>query len=106
MRIDGQLLREFPVPEDFDPGSLPVSQARFAQDIAALRNLAFIAMAYDDAERSSEITRVIIASGRATVADYNQIAWEAGSLDGGVNGLCGTGCRPPTVGSSSSRFRP
>ncbi len=33
--------------------------------------------------------------------NYNQIQWEAGNVNGGVNGLCASGCEPPTVGYSN-----
>ena len=33
MRIHGQFFGEFPVTENFDPGSLAVSETRFSQDI-------------------------------------------------------------------------
>jgi hypothetical protein len=54
---------------------IDANQTRFAQDPSALRVLAFFAMVFDDVERSSDINRGIISSGRANVGDYNQLAW-------------------------------
>jgi len=33
--------------------------------------------------------------------NYNQIQWEAGDVNGGVGGLCASGCEPPSVGYSN-----
>ncbi len=33
--------------------------------------------------------------------NYGQIQWEAGDVNGGVSGLCGQGCEPPSVGYSN-----
>jgi hypothetical protein len=68
---------------------------RFAQNIPALRMMGAVALTFGDTERSSAMGREIIAAGRATASDYNQVAWgdlvggkvTAESLDFGNKGL-------------------
>jgi tetratricopeptide (TPR) repeat protein len=49
--------------------------SRFDQEAGVLRMVAGTAMIFGDTDRSREVTKQIIASGRAQTLDYNQLAW-------------------------------
>ena len=59
------------------------------------------------ADKTNTVQLVILNRGDRATNDfdfefnYNQIQWEVGNVNGGVNGLCSANCAPPTVGYSN-----
>ena len=48
---------------------------RFKNNVVALRGVAVTAMVFGDTNRSNEIEKQLIDSGRGQASDYNQLAW-------------------------------